>query len=111
MHCTGDWLVSPGCTAKKCTGSVCEKETVYANRRIWETLDRPWRPFSASKGVLCVLSVCSYERERPARVKTIHVKGVDNATAEDRERYLYKPTFKPLWCAQVSPSYTKLGFL
>ncbi|KAL3154854.1 hypothetical protein ABBQ38_011396 [Trebouxia sp. C0009 RCD-2024] len=50
----------------------------------------------------------SYERERPARVKAIHLKGVDNASAEDRERYIYKPTFKPLWCAQaaVSPETT-----
>ena len=46
--------------------------------------------------------ICSYELERPERVKTIHLKGVDNATYADRERYLYKPTFKPLWCEQVS---------
>ncbi|KAL3144420.1 hypothetical protein ABBQ32_004168 [Trebouxia sp. C0010 RCD-2024] len=46
----------------------------------------------------------SYERERPARVKAIHLKGVDNASAEDRERYIYKPTFKPLWCAQAATS-------
>ena len=45
--------------------------------------------------------VCSYEQERPVRVKTIHIKGVDNATLADRERYLYKPTFKPLWCNKV----------
>lgn len=42
--------------------------------------------------------VCSYERERPERVRTIHVKGADSASYEERERYLYKPTFKPLWC-------------
>ncbi len=46
-------------------------------------------------------TLCSYEKERPVRVKTIHLKGVDNATYEDRERYLYRPTFKPLWCNQV----------
>ncbi|DBA92281.1 TPA: hypothetical protein ACH3X2_003708 [Trebouxia sp. C0005] len=42
----------------------------------------------------------SYERERPERVRTIHVKGSDSASYEERERYLYKPTFKPLWCDQ-----------
>lgn len=70
-------------------------------------------PFCFPRECICIEcnSACSYERERPARVKTIHVKGVDNATAEDRERYLYKPTFKPLWCAQVSPSYSQTGFL
>ena len=35
-------------------------------------------------------------------MKTIHLKGVDNAKVEDRERLLYVPTFKPLWCHQVS---------
>jgi len=34
-------------------------------------------------------------------VKTIHVKGVDSATVEDKEKYLFKPTFKPLWQDQV----------
>ena len=31
----------------------CEitKEKVYADRRVWEASDRPWRPFSASHGV------------------------------------------------------------
>jgi len=45
--------------------------------------------------------VCSYEQERLPRVKTIHVKGVDSATVEDKEKYLFKPTFKPLWQDQV----------
>ena len=26
-----------------------EKEKVYADRRVWEASDRPWRPFSAHK--------------------------------------------------------------
>ena len=34
-------------------------------------------------------------------MKTIHVKGVDSATVEDKEKYLSKPTFKPLWQDQV----------
>ncbi len=34
-------------------------------------------------------------------MKTIHVKGVDSATVEDKEKYLFKPTFKPLWQDQV----------
>lgn len=34
-------------------------------------------------------------------MRTIHVKGSDSASYEERERYLYKPTFKPLWCDQV----------
>jgi len=34
-------------------------------------------------------------------VKTIHVKGVDSATVEDKEKYLFKPRFKPLWQDQV----------
>ncbi len=48
--------------------------------------------------------VYSYETERPERVRTIHVKGADSASYEERERYLYKPTFKPLWCDQVHES-------
>ncbi len=47
---------------------------------------------------------CSYEMERPERVRTIHVKGADSASYEERECYLYKPTFKPLWCDQVHES-------
>ena len=46
---------------------------------------------------------CSYERERLPRVQTIHAKGHDQATAEDRERYIYKPTFRPLWRPEVTP--------
>ena len=46
--------------------------------------------------------MCSYEQERLPRVKTIHAKGVDSATIEDKEKYLFKPTFKPLWQKQVA---------
>jgi len=56
-----------------------------------------------------VNDVCSYERERPERVRTIHVKGSDSASYEERERYLYKPTFKPLWCDQVYESMMLLA--
>ena len=47
------------------------------------------------------VGVCSYEQERLPRVKTIHAKGVDSAAIEDKEKYLFKPTFKPLWQKQV----------
>ncbi|KAL0049404.1 hypothetical protein WJX82_001334 [Trebouxia sp. C0006] len=50
----------------------------------------------------------SYELERPERVRTIHVKGADSATYEERERYLYKPTFKPLWCDQDAQGDTSI---
>ncbi|KAL0048045.1 hypothetical protein WJX82_006382 [Trebouxia sp. C0006] len=48
----------------------------------------------------------SYEQERLPRVKTIHVKGVDSATVEDKEKYLFKPTFKPLWQDQADQNDT-----
>lgn len=48
----------------------------------------------------------SYEQERLPRVKTIHVKGVDSASVEDKEKYLFKPTFKPLWQDQASQNDT-----
>ena len=35
-------------------------------------------------------------------MKIIHVKGTDAATPEDRERYIFKPTFKPLWQKDTS---------
>ncbi|KAL0018623.1 hypothetical protein WJX79_002055 [Trebouxia sp. C0005] len=38
-----------------------------------------------------------YEEERVPRVKTVYEKGKSAASAEDKEKYLYKPTFKPLW--------------
>ncbi|KAL0021507.1 hypothetical protein WJX77_001746 [Trebouxia sp. C0004] len=38
-----------------------------------------------------------YEEERLTRVKTVYVKGKSTASAEDKENYLYKPTFKQLW--------------
>ncbi|KAL0047809.1 hypothetical protein WJX82_000477 [Trebouxia sp. C0006] len=41
-----------------------------------------------------------YEEERLPRVKTVYVKGKSAASAEDKEDYLYKPTFKPLWQKQ-----------
>jgi len=34
-------------------------------------------------------------------VKDVHAKGTDSATPEEKEKYLYKPTFKPLWRQQV----------
>ncbi|DBA89383.1 TPA: hypothetical protein ACH3X2_004745 [Trebouxia sp. C0005] len=46
---------------------------------------------------LCPSALRSYEHEQLKRVKIIHVKGTDAATPEDRERYIFKPTFKPLW--------------
>ncbi len=53
---------------------------------------------------------CRYEQEQLTRVKVIHVKGTDSATPEDRERYIFKPTFKPLWRTEkpskVSPTDT-----
>ncbi len=45
--------------------------------------------------------VFRYEEERLPRVKTVYVKGKSAASAEDKEDYLYKPTFKPLWQKQV----------
>ena len=35
------------------------------------------------------------------RVKTMHIKAIDTAVYEDRERYIYKPAFKPLWKSPV----------
>ena len=46
---------------------------------------------------------CSYEEERLPRVKTMHIKGFDGSSTEDKEKYMYKPTFKPLWRTQVCP--------
>ena len=48
----------------------------------------------------------SYEQEQLKRVKIIHVKGTDAATPEERERYIFKPTFKPLW-QKDTPSQVK----
>ena len=45
--------------------------------------------------------VSRYEEERLPRVKTVYEKGKSAASAEDKERYLYKPTFKPLWQKKV----------
>ena len=42
-----------------------------------------------------------YEEERLPRVKTVYQKGKSSASAEDKEKFLYKPTFKPLWRTQV----------
>ena len=42
-----------------------------------------------------------YEEERVPRVKTVYEKGKSAASAEDKEKYLYKPTFKPLWQKKV----------
>ncbi len=44
---------------------------------------------------------CRYEEERLPRVKTVYVMGASAASSEDKEKYLYKPTFKPLWRRQV----------
>ena len=46
---------------------------------------------------------CSYEEERLPRVRTMHIKGFDGSSTEDKEKYMYKPTFKPLWRTQVRP--------
>ncbi len=35
------------------------------------------------------------------RVKTVYEKGKSAASAEDKEKYLYKPTFKSLWQKKV----------
>ena len=56
--------------------------------------------------MLCEVNIaawmsCSYEQERLPRVKTIHVNGVDSASIDDKEKYLFKPTFKPLWRHEV----------
>ena len=40
-------------------------------------------------------------------MKLIHVKGTDSATPEDRERYIFKPTFKPLWQKESSDQVSK----
>lgn len=45
----------------------------------------------------------SYEEERLPRVKAVHVKGIEAASSADKEKYLYKPSFKPLWHKQVGP--------
>jgi len=45
--------------------------------------------------------VFRYEEERLPRVKTVYEKGKSAASAEDKEKYLYKPTFKPLWQKKV----------
>ena len=45
--------------------------------------------------------VFRYEEERLPRVKTVYEKGKSAASAEDKEKYLYKPTFKPLWQEKV----------
>jgi len=45
--------------------------------------------------------VFRYEEERLPRVKTVYEKGKSAASAEDKEKYLYKPTFKPLWQQKV----------
>ncbi|DBB12294.1 TPA: hypothetical protein ACH3X3_006390 [Trebouxia sp. C0006] len=45
-----------------------------------------------------------YEKERLPRVKTLHMKGTDGSSPEDKEKYMYKPTFKPLWCRQEDDS-------
>lgn len=47
------------------------------------------------------LRCCRYEEERLPRVKTLHMKGTDGSSPEEKEKYMYKPTFKPLWCKQV----------
>ncbi len=47
------------------------------------------------------LGCCRYEEERLPRVKTLHMKGTDGSSPEEKEKYMYKPTFKPLWCKQV----------
>lgn len=31
----------------------------------------------------------------------MHIKGFDGSSTEDKEKYMYKPTFKPLWRTQV----------
>lgn len=45
-----------------------------------------------------------YEEERLPRVKTLHMKGTDGSSPEEKEKYMYKPTFKPLWCKQEGNS-------
>ena len=63
------------------------------------------RNFITTSSVAMLLSCCAqlhrllcrYEQEQLKRVKVIHVKGTDSATPEDRERYIFKPTFKSLW--------------
>ena len=55
-----------------------------------------------------------YEQERLPRVRTVYQKGKSAASADDKEEYLYKPTFKPLWRKQASclgPSNSKACFL
>ena len=56
-------------------------------------------------------SPCSYEQERLPRVKTIHIKGVDSATVQDKEKYLFKPIFKPLWQDQVRSKLQHLDLI
>ncbi|KAL0021580.1 hypothetical protein WJX77_011733 [Trebouxia sp. C0004] len=45
-----------------------------------------------------------YEEERLPRVKTLHMKGTDGSSPEEKEKYMYKPTFKPLWFKQEENS-------
>ena len=44
---------------------------------------------------------CRYEEERLPRVRAVHAHGSDMASPEDKEKYLYKPTFQVLWRPQV----------
>lgn len=54
-----------------------------------------------SSGKCHTWGCCRYEEERLPRVKTLHMKGTDGSSPEEKEKYMYKPTFKPLWCKQV----------
>ncbi|KAL3137400.1 hypothetical protein ABBQ32_006923 [Trebouxia sp. C0010 RCD-2024] len=49
---------------------------------------------------LCQQALRMYEKERLPRVRTVYQKGNSAASAQDKEEYLYKPTFKALWRKQ-----------
>ena len=44
---------------------------------------------------------CSFEYEQVTRAKDIIAHGGDMASLEEKETYLYKPTFKQLWQKEV----------
>ena len=55
----------------------------------------------AVRGCISLRLESRFEEERLPRVKTVYQKGKSAASAEDKEKFLYKPTFKPLWHTQV----------
>ena len=46
-------------------------------------------------------AVCRFEYEQVSRAKDVIAHGGDMASDEEKETYLYKPTFKQLWKKEV----------